>query len=131
MNKSVRTHLNSVPGGAAGTVNHRGGVCHQTPICEFRVRSADNRTRTPPPAHSLQPAQSTTTVRLTRCSGTPTTETFKESKTMEGQMGTITLKFTATPMPDGTAIGHFVVKNGTGAYENSARAGGHFRRAGF
>ena len=39
-------------------------------------------------------------------------------KTMEGQMGTITLKFTATPMPDGTAIGHFVVKNGTGAYEN-------------
>lgn len=39
-------------------------------------------------------------------------------KTMEGQMGTITLKFTATPTPEGVAIGHFVVMGGTGAYEN-------------
>lgn len=39
-------------------------------------------------------------------------------KTMEGQKGTIVLKFTATPMPEGYAIGHFVVMDGTGAYEN-------------
>ena len=39
-------------------------------------------------------------------------------KTMEGQLGTITLKFTATPTPEGVAIGHFVVKCGTGAYAN-------------
>lgn len=39
-------------------------------------------------------------------------------KTMEGQLGTITLKFTAMPMPDGTAIGHFTVMGGTGAYED-------------
>jgi hypothetical protein len=37
-------------------------------------------------------------------------------KTMQGQYGTIYVRFMATPLPTGEAYGHFVAYEGTGAY---------------
>lgn len=39
-------------------------------------------------------------------------------KTLQGQLGTIYIRFTATPLPTGEAYGHFVAFDGTGAYAN-------------
>jgi len=39
-------------------------------------------------------------------------------KTLVSQKGSITLKFDAAPQPDGVATGHFVVIDGSGAYEH-------------
>lgn len=39
-------------------------------------------------------------------------------KVLEGQNGTITLRFNAEPTPTGDAFGHFVIVSGTGAYSS-------------
>jgi hypothetical protein len=44
--------------------------------------------------------------------------TIQGTKVMEGQYGTITLRFNAELTESGEAFGHFVLLSGTGAYEN-------------
>lgn len=39
-------------------------------------------------------------------------------KTLVGEKGSITLRFTSTPKPEGIAVGHYIVIDGSGDYEN-------------
>jgi hypothetical protein len=44
--------------------------------------------------------------------------TIQGEKVIVGQKGTVTLRFNAESTPNGEAIGNFVIRSGTGAYEN-------------